>query len=52
LVLECHSMARPKMPNQSLSRTQGPLSNFIYNGLDFRSLSNVRPAVGPAFLHR
>jgi hypothetical protein len=38
--------------NQSLSRTQGPLSNFIYNGLDFRSFSNIRLAVGPAFLHR
>ena len=39
-------------PNQSLSRTQGPLSNFTYNELDFRSSSNVRLAIGPAFLHR
>ncbi len=44
--------AAPVTPNQSLSRTQGPLSNFTYNGLDFRSLSNIGLAVGPDFLHR
>ena len=33
------------MANQSLGRTQGPLSNIIYNGLDFRSLLNIRLAV-------
>jgi hypothetical protein len=40
------------VPNLSLNRTQRPLSNFIYNGLDFRSLFNFSPAVGPGFLRR
>ena len=40
------------VPNLSLNRTQRPLSNSAYNGLDFRYFFNIRLAVGPASLHR